>query len=300
MQNYKNAFLFNGIGTNTEKSISEMPEVLSERFYSYRADIFRRFSFNACSDKNTPVDNILVQWFDSSISDRVVTETYMEKGIKADIGAGYSSGLLNVCACFSVFSFDFLYELFYLNKATITSAWDNGETLDMGVIIGMDSETVQEIICGLDMQKRVVIGSVNSSYCIMISGYADSVQAVLDKSAGEGAIKSIRMNQPIAYHNSFISPYCREYVDFCSQTEYSDPAVPIVSSLDQRLMTAKEDLIEENIRNLTTPMRWDLTIKKLQELGVTEFYDTSINGAVKKFTKWNKRKSVFYTIYDVL
>lgn len=300
MQIYKNAFLFNGIGTNVEKYFSEMPPMLSERFYSYQADIFHKFNLNTDLDKNTPLDKILVHWFISNISDRVVSEMYIEKGIKADIGAGYSSGLLNVCACFSAFSFDFLYELFFLNKTTIMSARENNEILDMGVIIGLDNETVQDIIYGLDMQKRVVIGSVNSSICIMISGYADAVQAVLDKSAEEGALKSIRMNQPIAYHNNFIVPYCQAYVDFCSQTEYSDPIAPIVSALDQRLLTKKEDLIEENIKNLTSPMRWDLTINKLQELGVTAFYDTSINGAVKKFTKWNKRKSVFYTIYDVL
>ena len=180
------------------------------------------------------------------------------------------------------------------------SAWENNEKFDMGIIIGMDSGTVREIIHGLDLQKKVVIGSVNSSVCLMISGYADDVQVVLDKCAEEGALKSIRMNQPIAYHNDFIAPYCRAYIDFCSQTEYSDPIVPIVSAFDQRLLIHKEDLIEENIKNLTSPMRWDLTIRKLQELEVTAFYDTSINGAIRKFSRWNKRKSTFYTIHDFL
>lgn len=300
MHIYKNAFLFNGIGTNHEKLFSEMPSVLSERFYSYQSDIFHRFNLYTDLEKNSPLDKILACWFISDISDRVVSETYIEKGIKADIGAGYSSGLLNTCACFSAFSFDFSYELFYLNKTTIMSAWTNNEKLDMGIIIGMDNDTVREIIHSLDLQKRVVIGSVNSSVCVMISGYADDVQTVLDKSAEEGALKSIRMNQPIAYHNEFIAPYCRQYIDFCSSIEYNDPIVPIISAFDQHMITQKEDLIEENIKNLTSPMRWDLTINKLQELGVTAFYDTSINGAIKKFTRWNKRKSVFYTIHDVL
>lgn len=300
MQIYKNAFLFNGIGTNPEKLFSGMPSILSERFYSYQADIFHKFNINTDIEKNSLLDKILAQWFISVIFDRVVYETYIENGIKADIGAGYSSGLLNVCACFSAFSFDFSYELFYLNKTTIASAWENNEKLDMGIIIGMDSETVREIIYGLDLQERVVIGSVNSSVCLMISGYVDDVQTVLNKSAEEGALKSIRMNQPIAYHNNFIAPYCKEYIDFCSKAEYHDPIVPVVSTFDQKLITQKEDLIDENIKNLTSPMRWDLTINKLQELGVTAFYDTSVNGAIKKFTRWNKRKSVFYTIYDVL
>ena len=64
-------------------------------------------------------------------------------------------------------------------------------------------------------------------------------------------------------------------------------------------MTDGNDLRKENCINILNPIRWDLAVKKLEDLGVTEFYDVSANGAVGKFSRINKRKSRIYTFDEV-
>ena len=46
-------------------------------------------------------------------------------------------------------------------------------------------------------------------------------------------------------------------------------------------------------------MRWDLTLKKMEELGVKEFFDISANGAIKKFSRVSKKCRI-YTLEDIL
>lgn len=296
---YKKAFLFNGIGSRMEKLVLNLPSQLAERFYSYHTEELEKIGLNPDIEKNAPLDQVVVRWVTSSVCDRVIFEYYSEHGIHPDISAGYSSGLINLCACFSVIPFDFSYKIYKVTKQTIMELQQNGIDLDMGTIIGLDSETVQEIINGEGKQSEVVIGSVNSSICVMISGHREAVECVLEKAIQEGAIKAIQMKLPVAFHNQYIEPYCASFQKFCSEVPYADPPVPVVSVIDQRLMTTGADLLYENQVNVIKQMRWDMTIKKMQDLGVTEFYDLSADCAVRKFSKWDKKKSKFYTFLDI-
>ena len=92
--------------------------------------------------------------------------------------------------------------------------------------------------------------------------------------------------------------YSQEYVDFCASTTYKAPTYPILSIFDREVMTTGEQVLRENQLNVYTPIRWDLAVKKLEELGVTEFFDVSANGAVSKFSRVS-RKCKIYTLEDV-
>lgn len=299
MGDYKKAFLFNGIGSKMEKLVANMPPFLMEKFNDYRADTFRKMNLNIDFDSCTPLEQILNRWITSAVCDRVIFEYYIEKGIKPDICAGYSSGMWSVCACLGVVPFDFSYKVFFENIKTAVLLQEAGISLDMGTIIGLDADTTQEIIDGLALQDSVMIGSVNSLICVMISGYKTAVEQVLEKALAEGALKAIQMNLPIAFHNTFVQPYCNDFMAFCDNQEFVDSAIPVVSSFDQRIIIKGAELRCENQFNMTKQMRWDLTIKKMQDLGVTEFYDVSASCDVKKFSKWDKKKSKFFTYLDV-
>ena len=43
----------------------------------------------------------------------------------------------------------------------------------------------------------------------------------------------------------------------------------------------------------------DLALNELEKMGVTEFFDVSANGAVKKFSRVNKSKCKIYTLEEL-
>ena len=300
MSTYKRAFLFNGIGTKPEKLFQAMTPQMLEKYRSYQHDEFKRLGLSENLSENTPMDKIVAEWLVSLISDRVVFEYYIDKGIIPDIGMGHSSGIVSISACFGSVSHSFAHDIIMMNRSTMRSLSASGEKQDMGVIIGMSNDDIEELIAEKKFSPDdVIVGSANSKICTMISGTADAVTELLRVAKEEGAIRVIPFNIRLAYHHPMLEKHSREYVEFCGSGEYNAPKYPILSIFDRRVMTDGEDLKKENQINILNPIRWDLAVKKLEEFGVTEFFDVSANGAVCKFTRINKRKGRIYTFNEV-
>ncbi|MBE6876077.1 MAG: ACP S-malonyltransferase [Ruminococcus sp.] len=296
---YQKAFLFNGIGSKPEKLLVSLPPALTEKYQYYLDEEFSRLGLQTALEKNLPYDRKVAEWLISLICDRVVFEYYLSKGIVPDIGAGYSSGIVSISACFGAVPHEFAHDIIMMNRRTMRTLEANHQHLDMGVIIGLDYQSVQDIFKGRFSPDEVIVGSANSIICTMITGQAEAVEKALALCLEEGALKVKRFETGVAYHHPCMKQYSKEYNDFCGSIAYHNPDYPIISVFDNRIMTEGAEIMRENQLNVYTPIRWDLTLKKLTELGVTEFFDVSANGAVNKFSRINKRKGRIYTLEEL-
>ena len=296
---YKRAFLFNGIGSKPEKLLINLPPALMDKYNCYLDEEFTRLGLDKDIEKNTAYNGRVAEWVISLICDRVVFEYYIEKGIIPDIGAGYSSGIVSISACFGACSHQFAHDIIMMNRSTMKCLEDNDLKLDMGVIIGMGYDDVKSMLAKMFSEDEVIVGSGNSSFHVMITGRAEAVEAALEYALSEGALKAFSFGTGVAYHHPVMKDYSKEYVDFCASIKYDDPKYPMLSSFDNSLLTTGADVMRENQLNVYTPIRWDLALTKLEEMGVTEFFDVSANGAVKKFSRVNKRKCKIYTLEEL-
>lgn len=295
---YNRAFLFNGIGSKPEKLLVKLPAELMDKYEFYLEAAFGRLGLNMDLEKNKAYDGRVAEWIISLICDRVVFENYIDKGIIPDIGAGYSSGIVSISGCFGSVPHEFAHDIIMMNRATMRCLEDHNEKLDMGIVIGFSYSDIEEMFSGRFSPDEIVIGSGNSKFHVMVSGRADAVEKALLLCQNEGAIKAFSFGTGVAYHHPIMKQYSQEYVDFCGSIEYNAPTYPILSIFNREIMTTGEQIMTENQLNVYTPIRWDLAIKKLEELGVTEFFDVSANGAVSKFSRVN-RKCKIYTLEDV-
>ena len=295
---YKRAFLFNGIGSKPEKLLVNLPPELMDRYGFYLDSAFGRLGLSRDLEKNEAHDSRVAEWIISLICDRVIFEHFISMGIIPDIGAGYSSGIVSISGCFGSITHEFAHDIIMMNCATMRCLEENDEKLDMGVIVGFSYNDIEEMFRGRFTEDQLVIGSGNSKFHVMISGRADAVEKALALSKAEGAIKAFSLGTGIAYHNPLMKAFSQKYVDLCGSVQYRAPDYPILSIFSREIMTKGEQVLRENQLNVYTPIRWDLAIKKLEELGVTEFFDISANGAVSKFTRVS-RKCKIYTLNDV-
>lgn len=295
---YKKAFLFNGIGSKPEKLLDNLPSELKEKYEFYLNAAFGRLNLNKELEKNNGYDRKIAEWIISLICDRVVFEHYISKGIIPDIGAGYSSGIVSISGCFSAIPYESAHDIIMMNRYIMRNLDERGEKLDMGVVIGFSYDDITELFNGKFSPDELMIGSGNSKFHVMICGKADAVEKALSLCQEEGAIKAFSFGTGVAYHHPSMINYSKEYVDFCGSLKYSVPVYPILSIFTGDVMTTGEQVLKENQLNVYTPIRWDLSIKKLEEMGVTEFFDVSANGAVKKFSRVG-RKCKIYTLEDV-
>jgi len=295
---YNRAFLFNGIGSKPEKLLVKLPPELMDKYEYYLETAFGRLGLNMDLEKNKAYDGRVAEWIISLICDRVVFEHYIDKGIIPDIGVGYSSGIVSISGCFGSVTHEFAHDIIMMNRATMRCLEKNNEKLDMGIVIGFSYSDIEEMFKNKFSPDEIVIGSGNSRFHVMVSGRADAVERALLLCQNEGAIKAFSFGTGVAYHHPVMKKYSQEYVDFCGSIEYNAPVYPILSIFDREIMTEGRQVMRENQLNVYTPIRWDLAIKKLEELGVTEFFDVSANGAVSKFSRVS-RKCKIYTLEDM-
>ena len=295
---YNRAFLFNGIGSKPEKLLVKLPPELMDKYEYYLETAFGRLGLNMDLEKNKAYDGRVAEWIISLICDRVVFEHYIDKGIIPDIGVGYSSGIVSISGCFGSVTHEFAHDIIMMNRATMRCLERNNEKLDMGIVIGFSYSDIEEMFKDKFSPDEIVIGSGNSRFHVMVSGRADAVERALLLCQNEGAIKAFSFGTGVAYHHPVMKKYSQEYVDFCGSIEYNAPVYPILSIFDREIMTEGRQVMRENQLNVYTPIRWDLAIKKLEDLGVTEFFDVSANGAVSKFSRVS-RKCKIYTLEDM-
>ena len=296
---YNRAFLFNGIGSKPEKLLVQLTPEMIDKYEAYRAEAFTRLGLDTDMEKNTGYSAKAAEWMVPFLCDRVVYEYLIDKGITPDIGAGYSSGIVSASACFGSIRHEDAHDIVMTHLSMFRGLQENGIKLNMGIVIGFPYEDLKELLSGQFSSDELVIGSSNSSFHNMISGKADAVEKAIELCINEGAIKAFTMNTGTAFHHPLMEQYSTEYIKLCMNLDYKEPNYPLISVFDQSVIKTVDEIRKENQLNVCNPMRWDLALKKLEELGVKEFIDVSANGAIKKFSRVS-RKCKIYTLEDVI
>lgn len=296
---YNRGFLFNGIGSKPEKLLAQLTPEMMDRYEAYRTEAFARLGLELDMSKNTGYSAKAAEWMIPFLCDRVVYEYLIGKGIVPDIGAGYSSGIVSASACFGSIRHEDAHDIVMTHLSMFRRLQEKGIKLDMGIIIGFHYDELKEIFKGKFSSDELVIGSGNSSFHVMISGRAEAVEKAIALCLEEGAIKAFKMNTGTAFHHPLMEQYSSEYISLCNKLEYKEPEYPIISVFDHTVIKTVDEIRKENLLNVFTPMRWDLALKKMEELGVKEFFDISANGAINKFSRVSRRCRV-YTLEDVV
>ncbi len=296
---YKTAFLFNGIGSPPKKLTSALPSELYDKYLYYFDSAFSNLGLNKDIEKNNVCDKRIAEWLVSLLCDRVVYEYYISKGIIPDIGAGCSMGIVSISACFGAFSHDFAHRLVMTNRFAMNRFSNEGLDMDLGIVIGFSYDEISPLLKKHFSEIDLIIGSGNSSFHVLLSGKADAIERAFEICLKEGALKTFRFYAGTAFHHPLMLDYSSEYTDFCESILYDPPVYPILSVFNRKILTSPEDVIKENQLNVYTPIRWDLALNKLEELGVTDFFDVSSNGAVKKFSRVS-RKCTIHTFNELL
>ena len=296
---YNRAFLFNGIGSKLGKLICNLTPELREKYETYKAEAFSFLGINGDLSDITDYHKEIIEWMLHFVCDRVVFEYFIEQGITPDIGMGYSSGIVIASACLGAIKYEDTQNIIMSLCDMIERVKKSSYKLDMGVVIGFSYDELAEMLKNKFSNDELIIGSGNSSFHTMICGNAEAVSKAVEYCTEEGAIKAFSMNIGAAFHHPIMEEVAIKSINICKSLDYADPTCPIMSVFDLKPLKTAEEIRVENVKNVYTPMRWDLAIKKLEKMGVREFIDISANGAVKKFSRVS-RKCRIYTLEDVL
>ena len=298
----KSVFLFQGVGSNLDRLLAG----LGEEHMSILEDLCTEASEYANTDllqylnyrkNNTEITDNFAEWLIASFTDIAVFKSLISQGIKPDYIIGYSLGLNNAMHCAGSISLKACVQILKSGLDCREDARRRSKVeYDMGTVIGLEEDVVNELIERYSSFEKVKIASQNTKIMIILSGEKSEVQTVLDKALEEGAIKAFMLGVGIPFHTSMMSEYSSCYFNVLENVRFDDPQYPIVSIYSQNTLTSAEEMYNEQRRNYLEQMKWKTTIEYLESIGVRDFYDMSATETNKKASALRNKESRFITI----
>jgi [acyl-carrier-protein] S-malonyltransferase len=156
----------------------------------------------------------------------------------------------------------------------------------MAAVLGLD-ETILRDVCAEAAQGEVVsMANLNSPGQIVIAGDRDAVQRTEELAKRRGARRVIPLPVSAPFHCALMRPAQERLAVDLQQTEFRALGVPLVTNADAEIITRGDAAKEALIRQVTAPVRWIESVKRLVEEGVHTFVEVGpgrvLSGLVKK------------------
>lgn len=142
----------------------------------------------------------------------------------------------------------------------------------MAAILGMDDEKVAEI-CQTITEGVVVAANYNCPGQVVISGTNSAVEKACEILKASGAKRALRLQVSGAFHSPLMQPAAKELEQAIQKTDFHTPHCPIFQNVDACPHTVPEEIRNNLLLQLTSPVRWTQTVRNMISVGVSEFYE---------------------------
>ncbi|MGA7836465.1 MAG: ACP S-malonyltransferase [Ignavibacteriaceae bacterium] len=169
-------------------------------------------------------------------------------------------------------------------KAMQQAGIDNPGT--MAAVIGLDAEIVDECLAEASSAGIVQSANFNSPGQIVISGSVDGVKKGMEICKAKGA----KLVKELVVSGAFHSPLMQSAKDklktALENTPVYDARFPVYANVSAKPVTNKDEIQNLLIEQVTSPVRWEETLKNMIADGFDEFYEVGpgkvLQGLVKR------------------
>ena len=216
----------------------------------------------------------------------VVTALSLGDEFNPDMVAGHSLGEFSALTAAGALTFEDGLRLVYKRAIAMQKACEMQKST-MAAILGLDDDTVENICKEVnDSGKIVVAANYNCPGQIVISGSIEGVEEACGKLKEAGAKRALPLSVSGAFHSPLMQPAKEELEAAINETEFMAPRCPVYQNVDALPYTSPQEIKANLIAQLTSPVRWTATIKKMIENGASEFTECGpgnvLQGLIKK------------------
>ncbi|MDR3677170.1 MAG: ACP S-malonyltransferase [Acidobacteriota bacterium] len=195
-----------------------------------------------------------------------------EKGVKPDFVAGHSLGEYSALVAAGALSLADAVQLVRKRGQYMQEAVPVGKGA-MAAILGLDGAVLEEI-CREAAQGEVVSpANLNSPGQVVIAGSAAAVARAVEMAKGRGAKRAIMLNVSAPFHCALMQPAQDRLSVDLEATPVEAPQVPLVNNVSAQAVTAAAVVREGLKQQVTSPVRWEESIRYLRGQGVDLFVE---------------------------
>jgi [acyl-carrier-protein] S-malonyltransferase len=217
-----------------------------------------------------------------------MAEVFSRGGIAPELVGGYSFGLYAALHAARAVGFDEGLELLDGAYRVMDRIAPPGS--GMAVVVGLARGEVGELLEEEEFPS-VVLTNTNSDTCQVVSGLVGALSRFCERALAADALSAELLDVRIPYHHpELLADATGEMARLVDGFQLTDSAVPVVSSIDQRPLTAAADLRRLVAENLSTPISWRRVVGAFHAAGIRRIVECgpgislTRNGAFMPFT----------------
>ena len=201
-----------------------------------------------------------------------------------DMVAGHSLGEFSALVANGTLSFEDGLRLVAKRASAMQKACEQNPGT-MAAILGLEDAVVEEV-CAAIPGEIVVPANYNCPGQLVISGSMKGIELACEAMKAAGAKRALPLQVGGAFHSPLMEPARAELAAAIAATTFSTPRCPVVQNATATPETDPAKIQENLIAQLTAPVRWTQSVRRMAADGATEFVESGpgkvLQGLVKK------------------
>lgn len=287
-----NAFLFpgqgsqfSGMGKNLADNFTVAKYVYEEACDALSFDI-ASMCFSGSDDELKLTANTQPAILTTSVAALRVLQ--QETDLLPAYTAGHSLGEYSALVCAGALSFTDAVRTVRLRGTYMQEAVPIGVGA-MAAIMGLERSELEQICNDTAEGEVVAPANFNSPGQIVIAGHATAVNRAMTLAKERGAKRALPLPVSAPFHSSLMEPAAKRLELALQNIQVGNFNCPVVGNVEAVPYQEQQQVKPLLVAQVCAPVRWDESVLKMKELGVTRYIEIGpgkvLSGLAKRIAK---------------
>ena len=149
----------------------------------------------------------------------------------------------------------------------------------MAAILGGDQSAIEARLAELELEPA----NYNGGGQIVAAGTIEAIAAL--QAEGPAGSRVIPLQVAGAFHTRFMQPAVAEMAEYAAHLEVADPTRYVWSNAGGKLVKSGSEFVSLLVKQISSPVRWDLTMAAMVEAGTTAIIEVCPGGTLTGLAK---------------
>jgi [acyl-carrier-protein] S-malonyltransferase len=211
-------------------------------------------------------------------------------GAKPDMVAGHSLGEFSALVANGTLSFENALQLVAIRARAMQKACKITPST-MAAVLGLTDEKVEAVCAEVQNEtgEVVVAANYNCPGQLVISGSVKGIEIACERMKAAGARRALALSVGGAFHSPLMEPAKEELKAAIESTVFHQPTAHIYQNVVARAVYDKEEIKQNLIDQLTSPVRWTQSVQAMIKDGAGKFTEAGpgkvLQGLIVKINK---------------
>ena len=209
---------------------------------------------------------------------------------KPEMVAGHSLGEFSALSCIGTLSFEDALQLVVLRANAMQKACEQTPS-GMAAVLGLDDNIVESVCAQVKQEtgEVVVPANYNCPGQLVISGTIKGIEIACERMKAAGAKRALPLPVGGAFHSPLMEPAKQELKAAIEKTVFHQYNSHIYQNVSAKAVFDKEQIKQNLIEQLTSPVRWTQSVQTMIADGAVKFTEVGpgkvLQGLIQKIDK---------------